>query len=179
MDGLFKWPWALALFGLTFCFSGLVFPWVAEQIDARAGQDVTALDITPGFSPDQAYRVLESMGEEGRAFYQMVELTLDILYPFTYGLFTVALLGLLLRGLFPGLVVWRRLAALGFLGSSFDLLENFGIAAYISIFPERADGLAWVISVAGVLKFALIGLAFAVAAALLLFWGFRLLRSRF
>ncbi len=179
MDDLFKWPWALALFLLTFCFSGLVFPWVAEQIDARAGQDVTALDITPGFSPDEAYQVLEAMGEEGRAFYQKVELTLDVVYPVTYGLFTVVLLGLLLRSLFPGLLAWRKLAALGFLGAAFDLIENFGIAAYISIFPERADGLAWVISVAGVLKFALIGLGFAIAAVLLLVWGFRLLRSRF
>lgn len=178
MDSLFKWHWALALFLLTFCFSGLVFPWVAEQIDARAGQDVTALDITPGFSPDEAYQVLESMGEEGRAFYQIVELTLDVVYPLAYGLFTVALLGLLLQRLFPGLAAWRRLAALGFLGALFDLLENCGIAIYISIFPGRADGLATLISVSGVLKFALIGLSFAVAAALLIFWGFRLIRIR-
>lgn len=177
MDNLFKWQWALALFLLTFGFSGFVFPWVAAQIDARAGRDVTALDVAPGFSPDEAYQALEDMGEEGRAFYQIVELTLDVIYPVVYGLFSVALLGLLLHRLLPGLAAWRRYAALGFLGSIFDLIENFGIAAYISIFPARADWLAKVISVSGALKFGLIGLSFAVAIALALLLALRLLRN--
>lgn len=174
---LARWPYVLLLGLSTFMFSGMVFPWVAEEMNRFAGKEVEALDINPGFSPPEAYSFLESLGAEGRAFYQKVELTIDIAYPLVYGLFIVALLQLLLKGVFPKNSFLQKLALLGFLGSVFDILENTCIAVLIQLYPQPNDGLATLISVSGVLKFAFIGLGFVLAIFLLLAWGVKMIRK--
>src|SRR5512138_1855270 len=39
------------------------------------------MDTQPSYSPDQAYRWIDSYGREGRQYYALIELTLDLVYP--------------------------------------------------------------------------------------------------
>jgi hypothetical protein len=80
------------------------------------------LDSTFSYSPEHVTALLRRLGAEGRYLYAWSELTLDVLFPFTYGL----LFSLLIAQLFPQ---WGRLILLLPLTAAlFDILENISIA---------------------------------------------------
>ena len=47
------------------------------------------LDMSNGYSPAQAYQLIASYGPQGRQNYAIIEVTLDLVYPFVSGLIGV------------------------------------------------------------------------------------------
>jgi hypothetical protein len=136
------------------------------RIEAYSG-GIGPLDLRAGYTPAEAYAALAAYGEDGRLFYLVVELTLDIVYPLAYAVFfslTIAYcLGLALP---PGHAL-QRAALLPWAGLLADYLENAGLAWLLLNYPNRLDGLAAVTSVVTLVKwlFAIASMG-ATAAAL-------------
>lgn len=109
-------------------------------------------DLRFGFSPDEAYELLDGLGEAGRAQYRLLEVTLDLVYPWVYAGFFVWLISLLYRQVFAAGAALRLINLLPLLVLVMDYLENAGIVQLINRFPERAEGLVWWVSVFNQIK---------------------------
>lgn len=173
-----KWPYMLVLLVILIGLNGFLFPWAEKELAGFGGPDAKVLDLRFGFSPGEANHFLELIGPEGRSFYQMLELTLDLVYPVVYGLFLGALLLLIWRKVLPEKSPWLRLSLIPVVTAVFDYLENINIVLLIRRFPDKADTLANLASFFGAGKWVLFGLSVAVVLTGLLFWGIRTLTSR-
>jgi len=173
-----KWPSMLLALAILIGLNGFLFPWAEKMLSGFGGPDAKVLDLRFGFSPGEANQFLALIGPEGRSFYQMLELTLDLVYPLVYGLFLGALLLLVWRKVLPEKSPWLGLSLLPVATAVFDYLENINIVLLIRRFPDQADTLANLASVFGAAKWVLFGLSVAVLLIGLLFWGIRTLASR-
>lgn len=163
----------LLLLAMLIGFSGFMFPWAEEKLLGYGGPDAKVLDLRFGFSAADANRLFEGLGEEGRSFYQMVELTLDLVYPIVYSLFLAALLLLILRKILPENSPWRWLVLIPFATAIFDYLENLGIVLLLRRFPASGDAIAGFASFAGMGKWSLFGLSALLILGGLLLWGYK------
>jgi hypothetical protein len=119
--------------------------------------------------------MVKAYGEEGRAFYRMVELTADVLYPLSYTLFFGALLSAVLRRAFPATSIIQRLALIPAVTFLFDQAENAGIITMLSQFPAESVLVAQVSNFFTIAKWA----AFGAIIVILLFGLGALLVRRF
>lgn len=97
------------------------------------------LDVQPSYSPEEAYRLLGSYGEEGRQYYVLIELTLDFIYPLLSALMVSTLLIYFFRRVFPLGSFWQKLPLLGPIVMVVDYLENTGIVVMLLSYPRRLD----------------------------------------
>lgn len=142
----------LVLLVLDMLFNALVLPGtLARMEDVSGGTGPLDLEFF-GYSAEKAYRMIESYGEAGRAAYRTFELTGDIAYPIVYTLFfSLAITWLFQRGFAPDNSM-QRLNVMPFGAWLFDLFENLGIVAMLSVFPATPALLAQVTSVFSVIK---------------------------
>ena len=170
LQRLAKGPNLLLLMALFLGYNVFLYSLAGRHMARLGLEDVRLLDLHPGFTPDDAWQLLERLGPEGRVLYQRVELTLDMIYPVIYSLLLVALLVFFFNRVLPTDSLFRRLALLPFAAAVFDVFENTGIALMIQRFPERFDTLASITSVFGLLKWATIALSILfILAALIAF----------
>jgi len=110
------------------------------------------LDLKFFYTPDQAYTLVESYGEAGRAAYRVFDLTADIIHPIAYTLFFGLLLSVLFqRGFSSGSIV-QKFNAVPAVSWLFDMFENIGVVTMLSIYPSTPAALAWVTAVCTSIK---------------------------
>lgn len=104
-----------------------VFQWRnAEMMCFAGGMDASPLDGRwQGYSLDEAAALFEALGADGRAFYDLSELSLDLLFSLVYGGLLAILVWLLWRQPWRSLLV--GVVTIGVLA---DLTEN-GLIAYL------------------------------------------------
>lgn len=113
------------------------------------------LDIKTSYTPEQAYQLISSYGEQGRQHYLIVELTLDVLYPLVSALlFSLAILYTFQRA-FPGKPGSQKLALLPFGILVADYAENICVVIMLLRYPQELPLLAQVSNIFTFLKFAL------------------------
>lgn len=142
------WPMtALLLVGFLLCSAG--FDWRHDQLDC----DMKLLDARGWYSPAEARDLFDCLGDEGRRLYAITEVTLDLFFPFIYGM----LFGLLILQLYKEPVAgWLILVPL--IAVFADLLENSLVAYLLWTFDGRASSIAWAAAILTLVKtFALIG----------------------
>jgi hypothetical protein len=120
----------LAVFWLT--------PWGVPALQKLSGGKSTP-DLSPGYRPDDAYRLLQSLGEKGIAHWRRL-LWLDMVFPALYATF-LALLAVQwaqFSGAGPG---WR-LATVSFpvLSAAADYIENVLWLRVLGALPKRLPG---------------------------------------
>src|SRR6266536_2801210 len=76
----------LILLALDLLLNVVVLPVAEARIKSGSG-GVGPLDLLPGYSAAQAYSAMTAYHEDGRAFYLLIELTVDLVYPVIYSLF--------------------------------------------------------------------------------------------
>jgi hypothetical protein len=154
---------ALALF---LVFNAGLLPVAGARLEAYSG-GIGPLDLRAGYTPAEAYAALAAYGEQGRLFYLIVELTLDVLYPLAYAVFFSLTIAYCLGLVLPAEHALQRAALLPWAGLLADYLENAGLAWLLLNYPNRLDGLAATTSLVTVVKW-LFAIAFmgATAAAL-------------
>jgi hypothetical protein len=113
------------------------------------------LDMQSSSSPGKAYHLIGSYGEEGRQYYALIELTLDLVYPILSALFFSSLTIYLFRRVFPLDSFWQKLPLLGPIVMIVDYLENSSIVTMLLNYPRRLDVLAQAANVFTVAKFLL------------------------
>ncbi|HEV7350525.1 hypothetical protein [Telluribacter sp.] len=140
----------LFFLALQIAFNVLVFP----NLQARMGGDTQAnpLDLRFGFTAEEAYAYLDSLGAEGRDVYQWTEQVADGVYPIVYTLLLIFLITYFFKKVFAEGSLWRRFNLLPFLVMLADFLENIGIVTMLNHFPEQAEGAAQLAATANLLK---------------------------
>ena len=103
--------------------------------------NVGPLDLEFSYSPETAYSMIESYGEEGRSRYAISAMTVDVAYPLVYTLLfmvwiTLALKGTSLSANWQCIVTCLPLSVL-----VLDLLENSGIVILLKSWPTRHNTL--------------------------------------
>ncbi len=100
------------------------------------------LDLLPSYSPVEAYRLIDSYGAQGRQQYAIIELTLDLAYPFLLGLLFSLLALFAFERAFPAPSWTHKLALLPFLVMLADYLENACVTILLIAFPRELPTLA-------------------------------------
>jgi hypothetical protein len=158
--------WAIfVLFIMDAAFMGLILPMVQGLMKMDGGSP-GALDLQFFYTPAAAYDRIAAYGDYGRGFYRSVELTVDIIYPIVYTLFFAMLITWLFQRGFARNSPIQRLNVVPLGAWLFDLLENLGIVAMLSVYPARPAVLAWLST-----AFTMIKWLFAGASMLLLLLG--------
>ncbi|MEP4195122.1 MAG: hypothetical protein ABJL99_05720 [Aliishimia sp.] len=111
-----------------------------------------AFDMRPlGYTPDEAAQLLEALGAPGRRYYLTRQIPIDLAYPAMLAMTLVCTLSWLgavgpnTKFVTAGIVV-----SIG--AAMFDYVENFGIVAMISTWPNLPHPLVTATSTASVLK---------------------------
>ena len=118
-----------------------LLPVIGARLEALSG-GVGPLDLMAAYTPAEAYAALAAYGEEGRLFYLLTALTLDLIYPLVYGLFFTLTIVYCLRPVLPAAHTLQRAALLPLVGMLADYVENAGIAWLLLNYPNRLDGVA-------------------------------------
>lgn len=158
------WTIALALTLTVICIVGFNGRTLALRRQGKLGPKEKLLDGRYWYTPADAGALLCKLGRDGRRFYAVSEVTLDLIFPFAYGLS----FALLLVRLWPRDQAWLLL--LPFVTVIADLLENFTLAFLAWTFdgdqcvpppaPPPEPSLAKVALVFTVTKHVFLGLAF-------------------
>ena len=105
--------------------------------------------------------MVAAYGDAGRIQYRTFELTGDIIYPIVYTLFFSLLITWLFQRGFAANSPMQKLNVVPFGLWLFDLLENLGIVAMLSLYPSTPAGLAWVAALFTLVKWLFMGVTVA------------------
>jgi len=134
--------WLILVFMVLFLlFSLVVMPFGQSWLGGNP-PDVGSIDLTFGASPATLFNKVEAYGSQGRYVYRIFALTADIAYPIIYSIFLGLVITFLLRRTFPMGSQLQKLNLLPFVALLFDILENLGIAALLTTFPQQITWLA-------------------------------------
>jgi len=124
-------------------FNAIILPRQAAKMEAGSG-GVGPIDLQFFYTPEKAYSMISAYGEAGRASYRTFELTGDIIYPIIYTLFFSLMITWLFKSGFTPASQMQNLNVVPFGAWLFDLLENLGIVAMLSVYPSTPGALAWI-----------------------------------
>lgn len=113
----------------------------------------TILDMTFTTNPQQVYAVLDALGEAGRTFDLTRIVPLDLVFPFTYGLFLAIGISWALSRLLPDDSPWFLLNLAPVFAAAADYCENAGVITLLLTYPARLDPAAWFVSIMYGIKF--------------------------
>lgn len=141
-------------------------PFGLAQLHGITG-GATILDMTFTTGPDQVYAVLSALGKAGRAFDLTRIVPLDLLFPFTYGLFLALGISWAFFCLLPEDSPWFLLNLAPVLAAAADYCENAGVITLLLTYPARLDSVAWFVSVMYSIKFLFSAVSFITLIAAL------------
>lgn len=135
------------------------------------GADI--LDMQIGYTPDDAYMLLEGLGSEGRQAYAVMLSTGDMLFPIAYSLLFATIAAWLLTRVAPPDHWAQKLCLIALVAGISGIAENLSILAMILAFPQRLDGAAWFSSLIKITKSGsgAIGAPMILILAVILIWG--------
>lgn len=110
-------------------------PFAIPVVEAVCG--APPLDVRSGASAADVHAFLAGCGPDGRAAYAALQLA-DLVYPLLFALFLASSLAMVLRRLAPARPGLLALAALPFVASGFDYLENLCAWLALSAYPSPA-----------------------------------------
>lgn len=144
-DRFYKWTrgWlVLVLLVLDGFFAGFLLPMIQRMMQDEQG-GVTPLDLMMFTAPDGIFAMI---ARYDIAFYRLIELTVDIIYPIVYLFFFGLLISWLFQRGYASNSSIRKLNVLPLGAWFFDLLENITIVGLLSIHPNsQPAGLAWIL----------------------------------
>lgn len=141
------WPFAGLLciaFGL--CYIGFI--WRNKILGYKT------LDSRFWYTPSEAFRFFNALGEDGRWLYAVTEITLDFVFPLIYGLLLAFMIIFLCDRNYA-----RLLALLPVLTVAADMLENNTVAYLAWCFDGRASLITWAAAVFTATKWVLFSLS--------------------
>lgn len=122
---------------------------VKGLLDISSGSNI--LDFEFGFNYGKAHKILAALGDEGRTFYLTKIMPLDFPFPFTYMLFYLGWIALLLKHLRPR-KQYKYLLFMPILAMLFDWVENIGIITMLLYYPNIPSWAVLLASIFGMLK---------------------------
>jgi hypothetical protein len=160
-DGIYKriervatWP-SVALLLILFLLCAQGFEWRRKTL----GYGIQSLDARFWYSPDEASAFFDAIKANGQRVYAITQLTLDVAFPFIYGL----LFAILLIHLYSQKRA-KKLVLVPVLTASCDLLENITTAYLALRFKGQPSPVAWAAAIFTSLKWALLILSLILIA---------------
>lgn len=141
---------------LYLIFPLILFSNATKKIQELAGKKIGPIDSTFGFSPQKTLDTVEEYGESARAYYMMVELTIDLAYPVVYSLLLAVTITIIYRKLLDRPVNYLNLLPFAIL--AFDYLENVTIILLLRHYPEQSVAMATLCELFKLVKWLLFGL---------------------
>lgn len=148
-------PRRYGMAAIAFCLAGasiyaLMINVTLAHIEAESKQ--VPFDMRPfGYGPQEAGRLLDALGEEGRIYYLTRQIPLDMLYPALLAMFLITSVLFFARRL-PGSSLVRAGIAFSLGAALFDYTENLGIASMILRWPDLSHGVVRATSAASIMK---------------------------
>ena len=136
----------LAALAVELFFFSTLAPRMQAQIPAGP------LDLKFLYTPDQAFALVDSYGEEARLAYRTFELTADIIHPIAYVLFYGLLMSALLQRAFPSTSTWQKFNVAPAISWVFDMIENICIVTLLTVHPSKPVLIAIIAGIATPLK---------------------------
>lgn len=162
-------PWLILLsFAVMAAMMGYFLPNAQAQLQASGGGPIDLLMFP---TPAAVLAGIAAFSAEGRAFYLLVELTHDLLYPVSYSLFYGLTLTVLLNQITAQESPYRRLNLLPITAFAFDMLENIGIVSLLASYPAQSLALAGFVSVVNSIKWVFALASIAALLGALIVWG--------
>lgn len=143
-----------ALLTLFLFFNLVIIPRILSRLD-RLSNGTGIIDMLPSYTPDKLYAHLAAFDAQGRQFYMLHELTIDVIYPAISALlFSLAAAYLLCRT-FANRSRFQYLALIPLLVMLVDYLENLCIVTLLAAYPHRLPALAQIANLFTIGKWAL------------------------
>jgi|GEM_PF-5624668 len=131
------WLLGLLMLLILFSFQYLTVCWQADLGPLASGEELQLLDAYFGLREKEVIPLLEHLGPNYRRFHSYLYISLDLIYPISYGLFFSALLLFLLQNSYPRyLGSLYRLSFFPFLITITDLLENISFILLLWRYPQ-------------------------------------------
>lgn len=132
--------WALFLFNVYWTMK--VLPDAAAEIKKEVGREAEVLDVRPGYSPEEAYEFIDTVGLIGRQKIRDIYFYEDLIYPLAYGFLFALASAWFLRKSFPRIpsMMWLVLFPLATIVIDFG--ENMMMVRMIDAFPDKAEATA-------------------------------------
>jgi hypothetical protein len=156
LNRISNWKTLIGLILLYMIFPLVLFKNAETKLNALAGKVIGPIDLTFGYNPKRTLQMVEEYGEAGRAYYQQVEMSIDIIYPVIYAFLFAVLITIIYRRLINGPV--RHLNMLPFVAMTFDFLENFAIISLLKHYPEQSMLMANLVEIFKLLKWLMFGI---------------------
>ena len=142
----------LIIFILTNLVYGLILGYSIPLVLSFAPESML-FDMSPtGYSYAQALELLRSLGAEGRSTYLTVQIPIDLVYPAMFAASYALLITWVLKKFRSKESKLFSLAFIPMLAGIFDYLENFGIIAMLTVFPEVPESLVTTASIFTIVK---------------------------
>lgn len=153
------WYSTFILFAFLIIMNGINVP---NIIAARAGYagsiPMFTLDVLPGYSPAYLAEVLSTYGEAGRSAYATSLVTLDMLFPISYGTFFFLLLRRVYKNINVPIGLTNMMVVMPLLSMVLDWIENSTFVYLISLYPVQPLAVAQFVSLVTLIKVSLYAL---------------------
>ena len=144
----------LLIMAVFLSFNAFIFPYVIKLYGL---QDHVILDLQFGFTPEFAHAVLAGYGEYGRQGIMLFTGIIDTIFPLVYGSLLVLGISRFKIKSNAGSNNFKIINLTPFIAVLFDFLENTGILIMIQYYPGQIIPVAWITSIAGMLKWIFVG----------------------
>ena len=171
-----SWPVILGLLSaagvLIFVMNGTDLPFSTPTIEDRSG-GLRILDMRLSYGPEEADRLFDALGAEGRRAYLMLHLIPDMLFPTCYALAFACTSAWFLIRLLPLEHPLQWLSLMPLISGGADMLENLSLVVANSLYPTRIDWLTRTASVLTTIKFGLMPIGVVLLSVMVLLWFIR------
>ena len=132
------------------------------------------LDMIPtGYDLNYVTELFSSLGEDGRRSYLTNQIPVDMIYPFLFGLSYCLLLAYFIKKLNKLYLPYSYLCLLPIIAAVADYLENFGIIAMLTSFPDLAQTLVSTTNIFSIIKSISTSLFFVALIVVLVILGIK------
>jgi len=168
-----SWPVILGLLSaagvLTLIMNGTDLPFSTPTIEDHSG-GLRILDMRFSYGPEEANRLFEALGTEGRRAYLMLHLMPDMLFPISYALAFACTSAWFLVRLLPLDHPLQWLSLMPLISGVADIFENLSLAVANSSYPSRVDWLTHIASALTKIKFGLMPIGVVLLSVMVLLW---------
>jgi hypothetical protein len=130
------WHGIILLIFFVACVGGL--DWREKWQEQKLGRAVTLLDVRFRYAAAEVHELFKELGAQGRQIYAATELTLDLVFPLTYGAILVICLARL-----SGREIGRYLVIFPAVTVVADLLENLAVVCLLWSYQEQTSSRLW------------------------------------